>query len=147
MLSKSGGRPYGCRRYNNTRRYNTTRRYFASPIMCGFESGSSLDVFVSLEPLCISCACLHPAHLASPRATCPGSGEAPQTRMLEHRSLGAPGQSLAWHLGSGLTQTLSLQGQATWQTHQQQPARKPPPSHQATGKPIYFIYWERQKDK
>lgn len=77
-----------------------------------------------------------------PRTTCPGSREAWQTQLP-----GAPGQSLAGIQALALTQVLVLLGQATWQTHQQQPVRKPPPSHQATGKPIYFMYWDRRISK
>lgn len=118
-----GDGSYGRRGYDNN--------HFASPSVRGFESWSSLDVFVALGPLCTSCACLHPAHPAGPRATCPGTSEAPQMRMPEHSSLGAPGQSLAVTSAAVLTQTLGLQGRAAWQTQQQQPARKPPPSHPA----------------
>ena len=87
MLFKSGGRPYGCRGYNNN--------HFASPSMRGFKSWSSHDVFVPWGPLCIIYAYLHPAHWAGTMATCPWISGALQTSVLEHSSLRAPGQSLA----------------------------------------------------
>lgn len=138
VASKMGQRPCECRGYRNN--------HFASPGRCGFEFWSGLDVFVPLGPLCIGGAsCTLPTwlaqgHLSREQGSLANWGAGAQLP-------GAPGQSLAGIQAVALTQIFVLLGQATWQTQQQQPVRKPAPSHQATGKPIYFMYWDRRISK